>query len=117
VAETPSATESADRESEGRGGERDAGAAIARFQAVVRILDVMEPDALTAKRTVEERLQRAGFSRWWVVSLRRQALPTPAPRQVQGPARRTELRYSGGGMLLVGAIAAWVLWLLWLWAD
>jgi hypothetical protein len=114
VAEKPPVTESADREREG-GGERDADAATARFQALVQIVDVMEPDALSARRTVEERLQRAGFSRWWLVSLSRQALPTPGPRQRL--ARRTELRNTGGGMLLVGAIAAWVLWLLWLLAG
>jgi hypothetical protein len=117
VAETPSAAGSADRQSEGRGGARDAGAAGARFQAVVRILDVTEPDALTARRTVEERLQRAGFSRWWLVSLRRQAPPTAVLRQPQPSARRAELSYSGGGVLLVGALAAWVLWMLWLLAD
>jgi hypothetical protein len=90
---------------------------LARFQAVVRIVDVMEPDALTAKRTLEERLQRAGFDRWWLVSLRRQALPTQARRNKLRPARRPAGSYGGGGILLVGAIVAWLIWLLLLLPD
>lgn len=115
VAEAPSAAENSDRESERRGEERDAAAARARFHAIVRILDVMEPDAPSARRTVEKRLQRAGFTRWRLVSLHPQDIPMAARRHPPRRARRPELSYStGGGMLLVGAIAAWVLWLLWL---
>lgn len=114
VAETPSATENPDREGGGSAREKDAGAPRARFEAVVRILDVMEPDAATATRTVEERLQRAGFNRWRLVSLHPQAIPMPLRWRPQQRALRPEVSYTGGGMLLVGAIAAWVLWLLWL---
>jgi hypothetical protein len=117
VAAKPPVTGSADREREGRGDERAVDAATARFQAVVRIVDVAEPDALSARRTVEERLQRAGFSRWWLVSLNRQVLPSGVPRQRQRLAQRTELRGTGAGILLAGAIAAWGLWLLWLLAG
>jgi hypothetical protein len=113
VAETPSATENPDREGEGSAREKDAGAPRARFEAVVRILDVMEPDAPAARRTVEERLQRAGFNRWRLVSLRPQAIPMPLRRRPQRQALRPEVSYTGGGLLL-GAIVAWVLWLLWL---
>jgi hypothetical protein len=117
VAETPSAAESPDRESERTVRGEDADAQIARFQAVVRILDVMEPDAPSARRTVEERLLRAGFTRWRLVSLHPQDIPMPACRHPQRRARRPEVSYAGGGMLLVGTIVAWVLWLLWLLVD
>jgi hypothetical protein len=51
-----------------------------RFEATVRILDVTEPDAPTAVRTVEERLHKAGFNRWQVVSLRPQSVLISALR-------------------------------------
>jgi hypothetical protein len=116
VAETPSATESPDREGERSAREKDAGAPRARFQAIVRILDVMEPDAPTARRTVEERLQGAGFNRWRLVSLHPQTIPTPLRRRPQRRALRPEASYTGGG-LLMGAIVAWALWVLWLLAS
>ena len=72
----------------------------------------MEPDALSAMRTVEGRLQRAGFSRWRLVSLQPQAISTPLRQRPQRP----QVSYTGGGLLL-GAIVAWVLWLLWLLVD
>jgi hypothetical protein len=83
-----------------------------RFQATVRILDVTEPDAPTAVRTVEERLHKAGFNRWQVVSLHPQAVPISAPR-LQRRAVRREVSHTGGAILL-SAIVAWALWLLWL---
>jgi hypothetical protein len=78
------------------------------FQATVRILDVTEPDAPTAVRTVEERLHKAGFNRWQVVSLHPQDVHISDRR----PPRR-EMNHTAGAILL-GAILAWVLWLLWL---
>jgi hypothetical protein len=87
-----------------------------RFQATVRILDVTEPDAPTAVRTVEERLHKAGFNRWQVVSLHPQAIPMPPRRRPQRRALRPEASYTGGGLLLA-AIVAWALWVLLLLAD
>jgi hypothetical protein len=78
---------------------------------------VTEPDASSARRAVEERLLKAGFSRWWLVSLRRQALPVPVRRQLPRPVRQPEPSYTGGAMLLVGVLAAWALWVLWLLAG
>ena len=117
VVETTSAVQNSDCESERTARGEDADAPMVRFQAVVRILDVTEPDAPSAKRAVEERLLKAGFSRWWLVSLRRQALPTPVRRQLLRPIRQPEPGYAGGGMLLVGALATWGLWILWLLAG
>jgi hypothetical protein len=77
----------------------------------------MEPDAPSARRTVEERLLRAGFTRWRLVSLHPQDIPMPARRHPQRRARRPEVSYAGGGTLLVGTIVASVLWLLWLLVD
>jgi hypothetical protein len=86
-----------------------------RFQATVRILDVTEPDAPTAVRTVEERLHKAGFNRWQVVSLHPQAVRISARR----PRRRTirrEMSHTDGAILL-GAILACALWFLWFMAG
>ena len=82
-----------------------------RFQATVRILDVTEPDAPTAVRTVEERLHQAGFNRWQLVSLHPQAVHISGRR----PLRR-EVNHTGGAILL-GAMLALALWFLWLIAS
>jgi hypothetical protein len=86
-----------------------------QFQATVRILDVTEPDAPTAVRTVEERLHKAGFNRCHVVSLHPQPIPIPALRSAEasGASRSEHI----GGALLLSAIVAWALWLLWLIAS
>jgi len=86
-----------------------------RFQATVRILDVTGPDAPTAVRTVEERLHKAGFNRWQVVSLHPQAFPISA-RGLQRQAVRREVSYTGGAML-AGVLFALALWLLLLMAS
>jgi hypothetical protein len=83
-----------------------------RFQATVRILDVTEPDVPTAVRTVEERLQKAGFDRWQLVSLHPQGVRVSARR----PRRRTirRERSDSGRAILVGTVLALALWCLWL---
>ena len=86
-----------------------------RFQATVRILDVTEPDAPTAVRSVEERLHKAGFNRWQLVSLHPETARVPARR----PRRRTirhEMSHADGAILL-GAIVAFALWFLLLMAG
>jgi hypothetical protein len=82
-----------------------------RFQATVRILDLTEPDAPTAVRTVEERLHKAGFDRWRVVSLHPQTVRISSRR----PRRRTirrEINHTDRAILL-GAILACAVWFLW----
>jgi hypothetical protein len=83
-----------------------------RFEARVQILDVTEPDAPTAVRTVEERLRNAGFNRWRVVSLRPQAVRISA-RPLQRRAVRREVSNTGRAILLA-TFVAYALWLLWL---
>jgi sterol desaturase/sphingolipid hydroxylase (fatty acid hydroxylase superfamily) len=80
------------------------------FQATVRILDVTEPDAPTAVRTVEERLHKGGFNRWQVVSLHPQDVHIPVQR-LQRRAVRREVSGTGGAILL-GVILALALWFL-----
>ncbi len=102
----------------GRGGGRGSetrGAAMGQFQATVRILDVMEPDAPTARRTVEERLRKSGFRRWQLVYLAEQGRAVPMrrlghPRRVPADPRLAD----AFGLL---AILAWALVLLWLVAS
>jgi hypothetical protein len=91
-----------------------------RFQATVRILDVTEPDAPTAVRTVEERLHKTGFNRWQVVSLHPQAARISARRLRRRTIRR-EINHTGGaiflGAIFLGAMLALALWFLWLIAS
>jgi hypothetical protein len=86
------------------------------YEATVRVLDVEEPDASTAKRVIEERLRAAGFSRWQVVHL---GLPGAVARTARRPQRLLtpiDANYAGGA-LLVAAVVAWALWFLWLLAG
>jgi hypothetical protein len=70
---------------------------------------------MTAVRTLEERLQKAGFDRWQLVSLHPQGGRIP-PRR---PRRRPIPRESGDGgrVILIGVIVGLALWLLWLVAS
>ncbi len=86
-----------------------------QFQATVRILDVMEPDAPTARRTVEQRLRKSGFRRWQLVYLAEQGRAVPMrrlgrPRRVPADPRLTDA-------LRLLAMLAWTLLLLWLVAS
>lgn len=75
----------------------------------------MEPDAPTARRTVEERLRKSGFRRWQLVYLAEQGSAVPMRRP--GHPRRvpTDSGFARAGRLL--AMLAWALWLLWLMAS
>jgi len=87
------------------------------FEATIRVFDVVEPDLATARRTVEERMHSAGFTRWQVVRVVRDGAPVAPVRRP--PARRVRERtqnYLGGRALVLAAIA-WSLWLLWLLAG
>jgi hypothetical protein len=92
---------------------------MAHFEATVRILDVTESDAPAARRLIEERLREGGFSRWHILSLGVQGAMVHAAHAVPRPtrrARRVEVSYAGGG-LLVAAVVAWTLWFFWLLAE
>ncbi|MFI5395524.1 MAG: hypothetical protein ACHQ9S_08325 [Candidatus Binatia bacterium] len=83
------------------------------FQVTVRLLELLEPDAATARLKVEERLRAAGFSRWQIISLGLQAMVTSPQPPYRPPQRRPNTREAGVGMLLAAAVA-WLLWLVWL---
>jgi hypothetical protein len=87
-----------------------------RYEATVRLFDLVEPDAAAARRTVEDRLRIAGFTSWQVIALAKEgAIVAPAKRA----ARRTvrpQPSYLGGRALVLGVVL-WSLWLLWLLAG
>lgn len=83
------------------------------FEVRVRLLDIDENDAWSARRAAEERLRAAGFKRWQIVGLRLQdALPSVAPVRVRRQRRRGESGLAVG--LLFFAILAWTLWFWWM---
>jgi hypothetical protein len=86
---------------------------MAHFEATVRLFDLVESDALAARRAVEERLQAAGFSRCQVTKVGVQPSVSPAARP---HSIRTETGQPGSA-LLMAAMAAWALWFLWLFGD
>ena len=86
---------------------------MAHFEATVRVLDVTESDAPAARRVIEERLREGGFTRWHILSLGVQGAMVHAVTRPARRARRVEVSYAGGG-LLVAAVVAWTLWFLWL---
>lgn len=84
------------------------------FEVRVRLLDVDENDAWSARRTAEERLRAAGFKRWQVVSLRLQdarVAPMIRPASPVRRARRAESSLAAG--LVLTAALAWSLWFWW----
>ena len=89
---------------------------MAHFEATVRILDVTESDAPAARRVIEERLREGGFTRWHILSLGVQGAMVHAVSRPARRARRVEVSYAGGG-LLVAAVVAWTLWFFWLLAE
>lgn len=92
---------------------------MARFDATVRLFDLEEPDASTARRTIEERLQASGFTRWQIVSVGFQGVWTPPLRS----SRRPSSMHTGdadaklGGRLMAALIVAWALWFVWVLAG
>lgn len=88
---------------------------MAHFEATVRLFDIVEPDTVSARRAVDERLRAAGFTRWQIASIGLQGTTTRAPRVSRRPMR-ADVSYAGGG-LLVAAVVAWTLWFLWLLAG
>ena len=89
---------------------------MAHFEATVRVFDVIESDATTARRALEERLRTSGFTRWQIVSIGLQgAISRPVTVRGRRPIR-AQASYAGGGML-VAAVVAWALWFLWLLAN
>jgi hypothetical protein len=86
---------------------------MARFEAIVRLLDVDETDEWAARRAVEERLRAGGFPRWQVIRLGPRGSTRPGRRpRPPGPRPQADLSAAGGGLMLSGVVA-WILWFLW----
>jgi hypothetical protein len=85
------------------------------FEATVRVFDVIEPDGSAARRTVEQRLRSAGFTRVQVVKVVLQPAITHAVRTARQPFPISST-YAGGGLLVVVSVA-WALWFLYLLAG
>jgi len=86
---------------------------MAHYEASVRVFDIVEADASTARRLLEEQLRTAGFSRWQVVYLGVQGAAAPVPRRPQRFAGSAEANDPSGSLLVAGVVA-WGLWFLWL---
>jgi hypothetical protein len=83
-----------------------------KFEVRVRLLDVSENDAWTARQAVEERLRAAGFTRWQIASLRLEdAAPPPRLAAARRRRRRGESSLAGG--LIITAALAWSFWFWW----
>lgn len=85
---------------------------MAHFEATVRVLDLEEPDALLARRHVEERLRAAGFRRWQIVGLGVEG-SRPRPVRMRRRSPRLNATYFEQAMLLTAAVV-WVLWFVWM---
>lgn len=89
---------------------------MANFEAEVRLYDVPEADAVTARRVIEERLKSAGFQHSRVVSIIPQQPPRRQrqvirPRRGVPPAQRPDAEQ---GAWVVVAAVAWAIWFVWL---
>jgi hypothetical protein len=83
-----------------------------RFEALVRLVDLVDDDAAGARRRVDERLRVGGFTRWEVIAVAR-ADGAGIERRVRRRLKRPQPAFFGGRLLTAG-IVAWTLWLLWL---
>lgn len=90
------------------------------FEVRVRLFDVQEADAWSARQEVETRLRASGFRRWQIVGLRVQDAPMPprvgVPRMATSGRPVSRRRRSDAGLsaaLLLAAVLAWTLLFWW----
>ncbi len=90
------------------------------FEVRVRLFDVQEADAWSARQEVETRLRASGFRRWQIVGLRVQDAPVEprigVPRMVPPVGRVPRRRRGDAGLsaaLLLAAVLAWTLLFWW----
>ena len=89
---------------------------MAQYEAMVRMLDIVEADPVAARRAVEDRLRAAGFTRWRIVNIAAAGAANSSGAALRTGRRRRPPAYAGGGFL-VAAVLAWALWFLWLLAG
>ena len=86
-----------------------------RYEALVRLVDLVDDDAAGARRRLDERLRAGGFTRWEVVAVAREGSAS-IDRRLRRRLKPAEPPLIGG-RLLTAAVILWSLWLLWLLAG
>lgn len=84
-----------------------------RFEALVRLVDLVADDTAEARQRLDERLRAGGFTRWEVVAVAQEGSATIERRLRRRLKPRPEPAVLGGRFLTIG-IVLWSLWLLWL---
>jgi hypothetical protein len=85
---------------------------MANYRAVVRFTDIPGPDVLTARRSLEERLQSSAIGNWRVVDI----VPEGIPASRRARARWRADRDIAAKLMLVGAVV-WAMWFFWVLVD
>ncbi|MCK6553558.1 hypothetical protein L6Q96_03070 [Candidatus Binatia bacterium] len=83
-----------------------------RYEALVRLVDLVDDDAAGARRRLDERLRAGGFTRWEVIAVAREGSAS-IDRRLRRRLRPPQTAFVGGRLVTV-AIVVWSLWLLWL---
>lgn len=83
-----------------------------RYEALVRLVDLVDDDAAGARRRVDERLRAGGFTRWEVVAVAREGNAN-IERRLRRRSKSPQPAFLGG-RVLTAAVILWSLWLLWL---
>jgi hypothetical protein len=74
------------------------------FEVTVRLFDVSEANASAARRTIDERLRIAGFSRWQIVDLGPQAAITAPARTARGTGPPADSPTHSDFAILIGVL-------------
>ncbi|MBI1816887.1 MAG: hypothetical protein HYR72_18055 [Deltaproteobacteria bacterium] len=84
------------------------------FRATVRFHDVPGPDVLTARKTLEERIQTSGLGHWRVVDIVKEGATR---RSANAAAARWRTDRDIAGKLMIMGAAVWAVWFFWILAD
>lgn len=80
-----------------------------KYTSTIKLYDVTGPDAVGARKALEEKLQGADLGRWQIISITPDAPPLPVQRRSSRRIPPSRL----GPLFLIGAIA-WAIWFYWL---